>query len=99
MMDQPHIADKYREAWLEQNKKDMIKNPRLLSNSSSVSAFKRHQVQKIEANKRPMNEKAKVVNRLIKKKMTHSEISEILSITNKTVSEIKRRYDLPRDEI
>jgi len=45
-----------------------------------------------------MTEKAKFVNRLLKKKMTHNEISEILGITIKGVSDMKRRYDMPRDE-
>jgi len=30
--------------------------------------------------------------------MTHNEISEILGITIKGVSDMKRRYDMPRNE-
>ena len=45
-----------------------------------------------------MTDKAKVVNRLINKKMNDTEISEIIGITIKGLSDMKLRYDLPKIE-
>ena len=98
LMDEPHIAEIYRNRWVAQNIKDMKENPKLIPNFKSVSALRRAQKEKNEASTIKMTEKAKFVNRLLKKKMTHNEISEILGITIKGVSDMKRRYDMPRNE-
>ena len=98
LMDEPHIAEMYRNRWVAQNIKDMKENPKTISNFNSVSALRRAKKERSEASTIEMTEKAKFVNRLLKKKMTHNEISEILGITIKGVSDMKRRYDMPRNE-
>ena len=98
LMDEPHIAEMYRNRWVAQNIKDMKENPKIISNFNSASSLRRAQKERTEASNIEMTEKAKFVNRLLKKKMTHNEISEILGITIKGVSDMKRRYDMPREE-
>ena len=90
-------SEKYLEAWLEQNAKDVYDNPKLAPNFKSISAIRRAQKERLKLEVK-MTDKAKVVNRLINKKMNDTEISEIIGITIKGLSDMKLRYDLPKIE-
>ena len=46
-----------------------------------------------------LTEPAKVVNRMIKRGMTMRDIGAILGKSHQAVSEMKRRYGLPREDV
>ena len=49
--------------------------------------------------KNKLTEPAKIVNRMIKKGMTMRDIGAILGKSHQAVSEMKRRYGLPREDV
>ena len=46
-----------------------------------------------------LSEKAKRVNRMIKLRMSMREIGDALGTSHQAVSEMKRRYGLPREDV
>jgi DNA-directed RNA polymerase specialized sigma subunit len=45
-----------------------------------------------------LTEKAKVVNRMLKRHMTIRDIGDVLGVSHQSVSDMKKRYALPRSE-
>ena len=97
----------YRQAWEQQVKKDRKENPQLMVNKR----IKFDQYANNIANRkngakggRPRKEKVKlkmtkdaeVLNRMLQRKMTLKDAAEIMGISPKAASNIKRKYDLPR---
>lgn len=46
-----------------------------------------------------LTEKAKIINRMIKKGMTLREMAELLGVSHPSIHDIKTRYGLPRDDV
>lgn len=93
----------YREVWEKQTKKDKEDNPRVLSRVTHKNCTNRLNGQmggrpKKEANKLVLTKDAEMVDRMLKRSMTLKSIAEIMGISPKTASNIKRKYDLPRGE-
>ena len=51
-----------------------------------------------EANRLELTKEAEMVNRMLKRNMTLKSIAEIMGVSPKSASNIKRKYDLPRGE-
>ncbi len=99
--------DLYREAMLKQLKHDRAVNPHARGPSRHFTAgLLGGQFGKLGGQSKaitpeniiPLSDRAKVVNRMLKKKLTHKNIALILDIPRSTVANIKSRYDLPRNE-
>lgn len=93
----------YREVWEKQTKKDKEDNPRVLSRVTHKNRTNKLNGQmggrpKKEANKLVLTKDAEMVDRMLKRSMTLKSIAEIMGISPKTASNIKRKYDLPRGE-
>jgi hypothetical protein len=81
----------YRKCWEQQVKKDMAVNPRL----REISRFVRRKEQR---SKLELTEQAAVIDRMLKLNMSVHSISEVLRVSDKSVIQIKSRYNLPREE-
>ena len=81
----------YRKCWVQQVKKDMAANRRLREISRFVR--RREQCSKLE-----LTEQAMMVDRMLKLNMSVHSISEVLRVSDKSVIQIKARYNLPREE-
>ena len=81
----------YRKCWEQQVKKDMAVNPRL----REISRFVRRKEQR---SKLELTEQAAVIDRMLKLNMSVHSISEVLRVSDKSVIQIKARYNLPREE-
>ena len=99
--------DLYREAMLKHLKIDAEKNPlargpnkHFASGMMGAKFGKLGGQSKVAADlsDAPLTKTAKVVNRMLKKRMTQKSIAEILGIAANTVSNIKLQYNLPRKE-
>jgi DNA-binding CsgD family transcriptional regulator len=93
----------YRQVWEKQNKKDKEDNPRLLSRATHRNTANKVNGQmggrpKKEANRLELTKEAEMVNRMLKRNMTLKSIAEIMGVSPKSASNIKRKYDLPRGE-
>jgi len=77
------FEDWYREQWLKQNKIDAVHNP------MARPAPPRGKVLKL-------SKQAEVVNRMLNQGMLDHQIEELLGLSQKAVSETKKRYGLPR---
>ena len=101
--------DLYRKAWIKQNKIDCKRNPLVLNEDRRQKPLQEtHELAKQNGmlGGRPkgvrtskLTEPAKVVNRLIKRGLTMREIGSIVGKSHQSVSEMKRRYDLPREDV
>ena len=92
----------YKQCWQDQTKKDMVTNPKLREMSGSHNA-KNGRANGVHGAKggRPkleLTEKAKMVDRMLKLNMSIQNISEVLQVSDKSVIQIKSRYNLPREE-
>ena len=99
--------DLYREAMLKQLKINAEKNPLARGpNKHFVSGMMGAKYGKlggrskslVDLSDAPLSGRAKIVNRLLKKRMTQRDIASILDIAATTVSNIKQQYNLPRKE-
>jgi|TARA_R110000823_G_scaffold304676_3_gene426385 DNA-binding NarL/FixJ family response regulator len=99
--------DLYREAMLKQLKINAEKNPLARGpNKHFVSGMMGAKFGKlggqskasVDLSDAPLSGRAKIVNRLLKKRMTQRDIASILDIAATTVSNIKQQYNLPRKE-
>ena len=100
--------DAYLKAWQAQNKIDAKSNKMVFSQDQRLIHAQCDPIIGKKNGKlggRPkaeqkvkLTERAKLVNRMIKRNMTMREIGEILGVSHQSVSELKRRYGLPRDE-
>ena len=99
--------DLYREAMLKQLKINDEKNPLARGpNKHFVSGMMGAKFGKlggqskasVDLSDAPLSGRAKIVNRLLKKRMTQRDIASILDIAATTVSNIKQQYNLPRKE-
>ena len=95
----------YRQAWEAQNKKDIAANPRLSLRNKAIRNGNDNKVNgqmggrpKKEANRLELTKEAEMVNRMLKRNMTLKSIAEIMGVSPKSASNIKRKYDLPRGE-
>tara|TARA_R110001606_G_scaffold16174_2_gene65505 strand:+ start:811 stop:1143 length:333 start_codon:yes stop_codon:yes gene_type:complete len=97
--------DLYREAMLQQLKIDAIKNPLARGPNKHFASgmmgakfgkFGGQSKAATDLSDAPLTKTAKIVNRLLKKRMTQRSIAEILGIAASTVSNIKQQYNLPR---
>jgi len=99
--------DLYREAMLKQLKIDAEKNPLARGpNKHFASGMMGARFGKLGGQSKaaadlydaPLSGTAKIVNRLLKKRMIQRDIAEILGVAASTVSNIKQQYNLPRKE-
>ena len=92
----------YKQCWEQQTKKDMAANPKLREMTGSYNARNgRKGASYGEKGGRPkleLTEKAKMVDRMLKLNMSIQNISEVLQVSDKSVIQIKSRYNLPREE-
>lgn len=88
------FEDWYREQWLKQNKIDAVHNPMARPapprSRKGVDAGTRTSVK--------LSKQAEVVNRMLNQQMLGRQIGELLGISQQAVSEIKKRYGLPRKQ-
>jgi len=92
----------YRTCWEKQVKQDKKENPRLVYNTRYTNnsahrknGFKGGRPRK-EENKLKLTKEAEVLNRMLQRKMTLKDAAEIMGISPKAASNMKRKYDLPR---
>lgn len=93
----------YRKVWEAQTKKDRADNPQLASRATHKNCTNKINGQmggrpKNEASNLKLTKEAEMVNRMLKRSMTLKAIAEIMGISPKKASTIKRKYDLPRGE-
>ena len=95
--------DWYRQAWEAQNKKDIAANPRLSLRNNAIRNGNDNKANghlggrpKKEANKLPLTKEAEMVNRMLQRGMTLKAAAEIIGMSPRWASDIKRKYDLPR---
>ena len=81
----------YRKCWAQQVKKDMAVNPRL----REISRFIRRKEQR---SKLELTKKATSVNRMLIRGMSTYSIGEALDVSHRSITQIKARYGLPREE-
>jgi DNA-binding NarL/FixJ family response regulator len=97
----------YRKAWDAQNKIDAKINKMVLApGQRPIQQYdteigrqygKMGGRQKAQANVK-LTDKAKVINNMLKHGLTTASIAGMLEVTTETVSNIEKRYGLPRDE-
>jgi DNA-directed RNA polymerase specialized sigma subunit len=86
------FEDWYREQWLKQNKIDAVHNP-----MARPAPPRSRKGEDIEVRKEiKLSKQAEIVNRMLNQQMLGRQIGELLGISQQAVSEIKRRYGLPR---
>jgi len=99
--------DLYREAILKQIKIDAIKNPLARGPNKHFASgmmgakfgkFGGQSKNLVDLSDAPLSERAKIVNRLLKKRMPQRDIAEVLEVAATTISNIKQQYNLPRKE-
>ena len=93
--------DLYRQAWLAQNIKDKVVNPRWNGgvSNSALNGFKKY----TSGNKggRPklsLSKDAAMLNKLLQREMSLNDAADIMGLTIKSLRQIKSRYNLPRSE-
>tara|TARA_R110001583_G_scaffold106601_2_gene254959 strand:+ start:145 stop:459 length:315 start_codon:yes stop_codon:yes gene_type:complete len=92
----------YRQAWEQQVKKDRKENPRLIVNNRYTNNTVNRENgakggrPKKEENKLKLTKEAEVLNRMLQRKMTLKDAAEIMGLSPKAASNMKRKYDLPR---
>ena len=92
----------YRTCWEKQVKKDRKENPRLIVNNRYTNNTVNRENgakggrPKKEENELGLTKEAEVLNRMLQRKMTLKDVAEIMGISPKAASNIKRKYDLPR---
>ena len=87
------FEDYYRGLWLRQMVIDKKGNP------MAREAPGHHKNGKnFGRNKMKLSKQADIVNRLLNKRMLLREIADILGVSQQAVSDMKKRYGLPRTE-
>ena len=86
------FEDWYREQWLKQNKIDAIHNP--MARLAPPRSKKGENAETRTSVK--LSKQAEIVNRMLLQEMLGRQIGELLGISQQAVSEIKKRYGLPR---
>jgi FixJ family two-component response regulator len=86
------FEDWYREQWLKQNKIDAVHNP--MARPAPPRSRKGEDTG--TRSKIKLSKQAEVVNRMLLQDMLGRQIGELLGISQQAVSEIKKRYGLPR---
>ena len=86
------FEDWYREQWLKQNKIDAIHNP--MARLAPPRSKKGEDAETRTSVK--LSKQAEIVNRMLLQEMLGRQIGELLGISQQAVSEIKKRYGLPR---
>jgi len=90
--------DIYKRAWDRQNKIDRIANPKIMPSPQAKNGHNAGKFGKLGgAPKLTLSENAKIINKMLIKKMTVAEISEILGKSHRAVTQVKNRYGLPRE--
>jgi hypothetical protein len=100
----------YRKCWVAQMKKDREVNPRL-ENASAYARNGRSALYTdgggrhvgrprtlfvALANNRPLTSEATIANKLILKGMLLKDVAEVIGVSPKAMSRLKKRYNLPR---
>ena len=86
------FEDRYRELWLKQNKIDAVHN--VMARPAPPRGKKGEDAGTRTSAK--LSKQAEVVNRMLLQDMLGRQIGELLGISQQAVSEIKKRYGLPR---
>ncbi len=86
------FEDWYREQWLKQNKIDAVHNP--MARPTPPRGKKGEGAETRTSVK--LSKQAEIVNRMLLQEMLGRQIGELLGISQQAVSEIKKRYGLPR---
>lgn len=86
------FEDWYREQWLKQNKIDAVHNPLARPAPPRGKKSEHTEVRKVMK----LSKQAEIVNRMLNQGMLSRQIGELLGISQKAVSETKKRYGLPR---
>ena len=86
------FEDWYREQWLKQNKIDAVHYP--MTRRGPPRSRKGEDTE--TRSKMKLSKQAEVVNRMLLQDMLGRQIGELLGISQQAVSEIKKRYGLPR---
>lgn len=90
--------DIYKRAWDRQNKIDRIANPKIMPSPQQKNGQNAGKFGKMGgAPKLALSENAKVINKMLIKGMTVAEISDILGKSHQAVTQVKNRYNLPRE--
>mgnify|MGYP003659151527 FL=1 len=98
--------DFYRQAWEAQTKKDVEKNPKLAGMVNNKKTQKQiNDRLKAQQNgktggrpKLALTKDAKMLNKLLKKELSLKDAADIMGLTMQSLSQIKSRYNLPRNE-
>ena len=93
--------DLYRQAWLAQNIKDKVVNPRWNGgvSNSALNGFKKHtSVNKGGRPKMSLSKDAAMLNKLLQREMSLNDAADIMGLTIKSLRQIKSRYGLPRSK-
>ena len=89
--------DIYKRAWERQNIIDRKANPKIMPSPQAKNGQNAGKFGKLGgAPKLALSENAKVINKMLIKKMTVAEISDILGKSHQAVTQVKNRYGLPR---
>jgi FixJ family two-component response regulator len=86
------FEDWYREQWLKQIKIDAVHNP--MARPAPPRSRKGEDAE--TRSKIKLSKQAEIVNRMLNQQMLGRQIGELLGISQQAVSEIKKRYGLPR---
>ncbi len=86
------FEDWYREQWLKQTKIDAVHNP--MARPAPPRSRKGEDAE--TRSKIKLSKQAEIVNRMLNQQMLGRQIGELLGISQQAVSEIKKRYGLPR---
>ncbi len=82
------FEEMYLEAWIKQNKKDVIEKPELKIRSYFTA-------EKM-CNKRPLSKNAKIVNNMLSEGKTPKEVAKTLYENVKFITNLITKYNLPR---
>lgn len=101
--------DAYREAWLEQNKIDAPRNNMVLTgNPKIIPPQQQHEASKKNGrlggrprtgNKKPLTEKAKIINNMMLHGMARDAIAAMMCESPINIKRIEERFGLPRGEL
>ena len=98
--------DLYRQAWEAQTKKDIETNSKLAGMVNNKNSKKQiNDRLKAQQNgktggrlKLALSKDAEMLNKLLKKELSLKDAADIMGLTMQSLSQIKSRYSLPRNE-
>lgn len=88
------LEDKYKEAWIAQNKKDVLEKPELKIRSHFKSE---KEVKKKVVLEPPLPKQAKIVNSMLSEGKSPRQVAKTLFENVKYVTQIISKYNLPRN--